>query len=413
MNFQGATHSKLVQRKIRKGRHADREFARIANDSSEIPIVLVPRAPFPFYIGVNVPSGPFVLYQRWYEDKGELAPGVICFWPFWYRISHIVTRSVISYNAPAQNCPTADNIMVNVDLSLTFQIGPDAEAASNFVYRLGAHRFDELLSAETEEAIRALVYSVTHDQVNDLREEFAQGMLSTVNSKVSHYGVKILNVKITDVKLPAELQKRLETTTGYKTKLGEQEKIHENKVRVLEDEATKELETIRKKNARNIQILQAEHLRFKIQHNEMEERALGQATVQDIEAMALAGISKMQAEGDEKVEVIAARQNVEALLKKAEIESQKIKIESKQIANAMVVESQAQLDVAESKAASMIVKAEAEFEGAEALTEKRQYELEWTRLAVLKTIAGKGRRFISGPKGEALLNDLVPATARV
>ena len=68
--------------------------------------------------------------------------------------------------------------MVNVDLSLAFRIGPDAEAARKFVYRLGAHRFDELLSAETEEAIRGLVYSVTHDKVNDLREEFAVGMLS-------------------------------------------------------------------------------------------------------------------------------------------------------------------------------------------------------------------------------------------
>jgi hypothetical protein len=101
------------------------------------------------------------------------------------------------------------------------------------------------------------------------------------------------------------------------------------------------------------------------------------------------------------------------LLKKAEIKSQKLKIESKQIANVMVVESQAQLDVAESKAASMIVKAEAEFEGAEALAEKRKYELEWTRLATLKTIGGRGRRIISGSKGEALLNGLVPATARV
>ena len=56
-------------------------------------------------------------------------------------------------------------LQVNVDLSLTFRIGPDIDAARNFVYRLGAHRFDELLSAETEESIRGLVYSVTHDKV--------------------------------------------------------------------------------------------------------------------------------------------------------------------------------------------------------------------------------------------------------
>jgi len=44
------------------------------------------------------------------------------------------------------------------------------EAARTFVYTLGAERLDTLLSAKTEEAIRGLVYSVTHDRVNDLRE---------------------------------------------------------------------------------------------------------------------------------------------------------------------------------------------------------------------------------------------------
>lgn len=295
---------------------------------------------------------------------------------------------------------------------MTFQIGPDAEAATKFVYRLGAHRFDELLSAEAEEAIRALVYSVTHDRVNDLREEFADGMLETLNSKCEHYGVRILNVKVTDVALPHELQKRLETTTTYKTKLSEQEKIHENRVRVMEDEATNEMETISKTNARNRQVLQAEHHRYDIQQKEMEERARGEATIQEIQASTMCAMALKQAEGDEVLEVVQARQNAEAIIKKAEIESQKLKVEAQKNASVMVKSSEAQLEVAESNAAAMIAKAEAEFEGASALEEKRRYELEWSRLAVLEKIAGEGRRFITGSKGEALLNDLVP-TARV
>ena len=41
------------------------------------------------------------------------------------------------------------------------------------------------------------------------------------------------------------------------------------------------------------------------------------------------------------------------------------------------------------------------------MVEKRRYELEWARLDVLGKIAAKGRRFISGEKGEAILNELV------
>ena len=100
--------------------------------------------------------------------------------------------------------------MVDINLSLTFSIGPDWEGAHNFVYLLGTTRFDEFLSKEVEEGIRGMVYSVTHDRVNDLREEFAQGMLASLSRKFSPYGVQIRNVKITEAALPPDLAKTLE-----------------------------------------------------------------------------------------------------------------------------------------------------------------------------------------------------------
>mmetsp|Transcript_21341 Transcript_21341/g.32513 ORF Transcript_21341/g.32513 Transcript_21341/m.32513 type:complete len:305 (+) Transcript_21341:1966-2880(+) len=208
--YQGLEHSILVQRTIGDPTSCHRAFAQYGDEynGNEIPIVLVPKGEFcnllccipGISFAVAVPSGPYVLWQRWHRDMGELSPGVKWVWPFWKRISHIVTSAAITYNAPARNCPTADAVPVNVDLTLTFRIGPDAEAARKFVYRLGAHRFDEMLTAETEEAIRGLVFSVTHDQVNDLREEFAVGMKSVLNNKIEKYGVQILFVKITGTK---------------------------------------------------------------------------------------------------------------------------------------------------------------------------------------------------------------------
>jgi len=401
-------HSRLIQTKIGAAFHADREFTKGNEDNSEIPIVLIPHKHCLPTFQLNVPSGMFVLYQKWNANQGLLEPGVKWMWLPWYRISHMVTKSVVSYNAPAKNCPTADNIMVNVDLSLTFQIGPDEEAVTKFVYGLGAYRLDELLSAEAEEAIRALVYSVTHDEVDDLREEFAKGMLSTLNSKINCYGVRILHVKITNVVLPQELQDRLEKTTGFKTKLGEEEKNHENRVRVFEDEATKGLEIIRKTNAREIQMLKAEQNRYCLERQDMEERARGNAKVQEIESNLVSALEKKKVAGNETVQVLTAERKAEELIKNAELEILKIMIQAQQKADTMVVESEALIDVAESKAGSMISKARAEADGAEALSEKRRFELEWSRLEVLKKIAGNGRRFITGEVGEELLSDLVP-----
>mmetsp|Transcript_22648 Transcript_22648/g.51894 ORF Transcript_22648/g.51894 Transcript_22648/m.51894 type:complete len:316 (+) Transcript_22648:159-1106(+) len=300
--------------------------------------------------------------------------------------------------------------MVNVDLSLTFRIGPDIDGARNFVYKLGAHRFDELLSSETEEAIRGLVYSVTHDKVNDLREEFAVGMLATLNSKVQAYGVQIMNVKITDVKLPRELQERLERTTTFKTKMEEQEKSHENKLRIVEDEAITELETILKTNSRKLQEVEAEKQRFVIEQREMEERAKGAGRVQQVGTKTKVEVAIKKAQGDEFVNRVKGKQGAEALLKKTEIECQKMIIESKQKAHVVIKESEVDLKKSEFDAGAMIASAKVEAEAAKSLEEKRRYELEWARLKVLKKIAGDGRKFISGEKGKQILNDLVPQT---
>ena len=40
--------------------------------------------------------------------------------------------------------------MVDINMSLTFAIGPGAEAAEAFVYTLGTSRFDEFLSSEVK-----------------------------------------------------------------------------------------------------------------------------------------------------------------------------------------------------------------------------------------------------------------------
>ena len=62
------------------------------------------------------------------------------------------------------------------------------------------------------------------DKVNDLRTEFSTEMLTTLQSKLGPFGVDVMNVKITDVFLPRELQQRLEQTTAFGTRISEQEK---------------------------------------------------------------------------------------------------------------------------------------------------------------------------------------------
>ena len=299
-------------------------------------------------------------------------------------------------------------VMVNVEMNLKFRIGPEIEGARTFVYKIGAKRFDELLSVESEEAIRKLMYRLNYSQVSNLKGEIGSRMLSILGEKCKPYGVEMINVKIINIILPENLQSQLERIAAIKIKIKDSEKIHESKIHTLEGEAEKELETIRKENVRNVQEITAERKRYEVQQRLMEEKAKGEARVQEVEAMTKADVALKKAQGDEFVAKLTARREAEALLKKTQLECQKVKIEAEQKAVLMVKSSEARSKVIEAQAKALIARAEAEAETVDDLEEKRKYELEWARLKVLEKLAANGRRFIAGDMGESILNQLVP-----
>ena len=53
----------------------------------------------------------------------------------------------------------------------------------NFVYRLGAARFDELLYAEIDENIRKFINGIWLSQVFDLKGDMARNMIQELNQK--------------------------------------------------------------------------------------------------------------------------------------------------------------------------------------------------------------------------------------
>lgn len=408
--FDGVQHSRCVQRNIRTAKQAASAF----NQPGTRDICLVAIPPSAAERGcccapiVSVPSGFFILHQRWYKNMGELTPGVRCCWPFWYRISHIVNRATITYLAPSAQVPTADNVMIDINLSVTFEIGPDISAAESFVYSLGTTRFDEFLANEVEEGIRGLVYSVTHDRVNDLREEFAQGMLGSLSRKFAPYGVQIKNVKITETRLPASLAKLLEETTTFRTRIAETAKKHEATIRKLADEASKELESLMRSNQRREQDLTAACAKYEIEHREKLEEAVGVARVKEMEARSRMDVMVGQAQGDLQVAAAEGEREAEQIRKDAQIACDQRRIKIEENAQIHIMDSEGKLKAAENNALAFIAEAEAENNSTPGLEVKRKYLLEWERLEILEKLAKDGRRFVSGPAGQEMMREMTP-----
>jgi len=399
--------STLVQRRIGSPSDAATEF----NDRSNGQIVLVctPSSATFGQFFYSIPSGYTILYQEWGAHRGVLEPGLKMWWPAWFHISHIVTQGTLTFNAPTRQCPTADNIMVNIDLSLTFSIGPDPDSVRDFCYLLGPARMDQYMSSQTEEAIRGLVFSVTHDQVNDLREEFAQGVLGTLQSKMQKFGISVRTAKITDVQLPQNLMARLENTTSFKTKIQEQRKLHENTIRVIKDGAQQEIEQLVKNNARLKQDITAQIQRFETERKELNSEAVGENTVQVLDATNDKEVAISKTRGDLQASRSKAQKDGEELRRTTRINCDQRVVEAQNASSILILDSESTLLDANKKAESIVISAEAENKSSKFLVEQRKFEIDREKSTIMKKIAGNGRKFLSGKEGTALFDQLVPA----
>jgi len=274
---------------------------------------------------------------------------------------------------------------------------------------MGAVRLDKFIAAQSEEAIRGLVYSVTHDHVHDLREEFATDVLETLRAKCAPYGVRVGTVKITDVKLPRVLMEKFENTTSFKTKIQEQRKKHENTVRVLKDHAQQDLQELIKTNGRLKQDLDKQIDRFqtaeKLEHL-LDEK--GRASVQILTARNTRDVSVKKVQGDLIAAQLNATRDAEEVRKITGIECEEKMIQAANYSDVTVLDSQGHLFQSEKAAETDVVNAQAEAIKSKELVEKREFDLAKEQMGYLTEIGSSGRKFITGEHGKRIMSECVP-----
>jgi len=116
-----------------------------------------------------------------------------------------------------------------------------------------------------------------------------------------------------------------------------------------------------------------------------------------------------QAKGDLQVSTAEAAKEAEVIVKRMEIECEQRKVKVGERASVDILNSEAKLRSAQNHSQALIAAAEAENNSTAGLEVKRKYELEWQRLEILEKLATEGRRFVSGPAGQAMIREMVPA----
>jgi hypothetical protein len=183
----------------------------------------------------DIPAGLTTLEESCGRSTGVMQPGAQWCYCCTRRVACMVTQAIVNYNAPVHNCPTKDNAYISVDLYFSFRMPRGQQEVKNFVYKLGAGRFDEMLYAEIDEGIRNFINGIWLSQVFDLKGDMARTMIQDLNQKFSIFGVIFENCNVTNVHVNQTLTQALEEKTKCKYSLANHIKEYGNQKLTLEN----------------------------------------------------------------------------------------------------------------------------------------------------------------------------------
>ncbi|EEY64128.1 uncharacterized protein PITG_02657 [Phytophthora infestans T30-4] len=461
----GSQHqTRLLYRNTWRVDAANRIFGA-CYDGNTVVIINPGRSPVKPYI--RVPEGTYALVQHQGRDVDYVKPdgSRTPVWPpgmhfasVFTKVAHLVTKQYIVFDTPVKGCKTADNVTVGIDMCLILRImgdeskGEDPELVRRFVYELGPNGLEVQLRAAQDEAVRALARSVEHTEVYQLRdgtmrERFKTGALNfrtnrpvndefhspkmketgdnppedkvmycvtedikrSLNDQFNTYGVQITSVAITNVTLPPEFQRQMESRTTHLSAIKEQNMKQMSDMQMLQYK--EEIDTTKLKR----------RMMF------MEEEQTGKAKCAEIRK----GIDLINAqtkladeEINQKTAVICNNRDVEAALKIAEIEAETVRIAAEinahcdadiGLINAEKAALQMQLEAtteevrvaSESKAAEIVARAEGA--AVKKLEKYREHVIEMKKLDMLGSLAKNKKTVVSGDTSNSLLSEVLVA----
>jgi regulator of protease activity HflC (stomatin/prohibitin superfamily) len=395
--------TRLVQQSISSLRDINALFNQVNETTGELTMVLATEGSSGFF--VNIPSGCYVVKHLWGKFDSFAEPGFHFWLPPWYRLAYVISQHAMVYNAPVTACPTRDNVMIEINVAVTFQI-TSQEDAKLFVYNLGAHQFDYLLYGEANEALRALVRTVDHHEIYGLRGSHAPEFNKAMSAALKPFGITLIDTLITEARLPPAIKVKRQETSQFASKIAEQAKRQENVLLSITQKAERDMNQLEREKERDIQDFLAKknrallNRREKLVQAEAEKEVAIRKAQQDISTGMIAANAKF---ANAAVKVKTERLNS---VEKAQIESAALLTLATQQAEEIVLKSNTMLQVETAKASMIELNASAELASSKGLEAKRAFTLELTRLKSLAQLAKSRPIVISGEHAEALLADL-------
>lgn len=393
----------LIQTIIDKVSDAPKRFG-LKTSNSEIPIVFIPKRNNPFKI--TVPSGCSAIMSCKGENLGVCEAGT--YWrPFWYEISHLVTTHHIPYHFSIKECPTADNVLITLEVDFLLHI-TDPE---KFVFDIGPENMEELLRATQAESVRGLVRGIDVAEAYDLRGVDSDEMLNILNDKLNKYGVNVDQVTIANVTLPSDIANSLQNATTFDSKTKEKEKQQKadmlesqniNNIAKCKKECNNEIKRNKEELKKEIQILQQKYDKMKADFDKeiAELEADIKITLQKLETDYEKQLAELY---NKKLEMISTMEN------KRNVQIEKIIAET----DAHIEKNNAtmELEIAKNNANIIRIKSETESKIAVSMKNKREYDIQIAKLNVINNISKNPDIIIAGTTGDHVMQMMIAREA--
>jgi len=340
------------------------------------------------------------------------------FAPPWVEIPFMISKAHFVYDTPVKECPTADNVMVTIDITLVVRVitdaGQDGKHSKIFAFcdNLGAVQLSQQLNAFQEEAVRnmarARLYHEIYDLMDAQHDKQLENTRKSLNNHFNRYGIEITEIAVTNV--------------------------HFNNTSIADDMAQPAIYKQKEQFDKLEQAYQIKQIHIK--EKEHKERQLKKEDLEKFEASLqkeaeekMAKLNKIRADTSKILANIREEERADVLRVKSEsdlevakikaltkVELAKIKSEGRAEAEAVTVETtysvekmkaQMTAEVAKNTAISLNKQATAEAQAVKDLAPRREYDAKFRHLRILKGLADNHRVSIAGSNGDNVVAQLV------
>lgn len=304
--------------------------------------------------------------------------------------------------------------MVTIDVTLVLHVTKEDETLKKFAFNLGPEGLDGMLQQIQQDSVRAMVrkrkYNEIYDLMNADHDEALISTMKDINLSFRDYGVEITAMAVTNVHLPDNIASDMAQTTIYHNQDEYYKLNQEHKLLVIENEEKEKKhkqamkEKLEQFEAEQKKCLASEHAKLDI------IRATTKKVLSEIKEQESADVKKIDSIASLKVAGIDAKKDVELATIKAQgsAEAEQIKVEKR----AFITTTLAMADesVAQKRAESLHIEAEAESVAATQLKAKRMFDEKMLQLSVIQKLASNKDVSISGNSSDNMIAQILSSS---